>query len=87
MYKTEPLDPEKPFSPRIGMTERYSIEYMAKSAGISIEEFKARVDEELKIKDDLIKKYLDKGYTQEQAETTALRIMYTPGFSGQTFRD
>jgi len=46
-----------------------------------------RKDEEIKIKNDLIQKYLDKGYSQEQAETTAMRIMYIPGFSGPTFNN
>lgn len=30
---------------------------------------------------------MNKGYTAEQAETTAMRIMYIPGFSGPTFID
>ena len=75
------------FSPRRSLAERYSIEGMAKSRGMSVEEFKVSIDEEIKIKNDLIQKYLDKGYSQEQAETTAMRIMYIPGFSGPTFNN
>ena len=75
------------FSPRRSLAERYSIEGMAKSRGMSVEEFKVSIDKEIKIKNDLIQKYLDKGYSQEQAETTAMRIMYIPGFSGPTFNN
>jgi hypothetical protein len=60
---------------------------MAKSRGLSVEEFETSIKEELKIKKDLIQKYLDKGYTQEQAETTAFRILYIPSFGGGTFKD
>jgi hypothetical protein len=38
------------------------------------------------LKNELIQKYIDKGYTKEQAETTAMRIMYIEGFSGPTFK-
>lgn len=86
MKTTEPFN-EKEFAPRISLSERYSIEYMAKAEGLSIEEFKDRINEKIKIKNDLIKNYLNKGCTQEQAETMALRILYLPGFSGPTFKD
>lgn len=75
------------FTPKLNLAERYSIESMAKIEGLSIEEFTSRINEEIKIKNNLIKKYIDKGYTQEQAETTAFRILYIPGFSGPTFKD
>ena len=75
------------FSPKRSIADRYSIESMAKSQELSVEEFKIRIKEEFKIKNDLIQKYLDKGYTQEQAETTALRILYIPSFGGGTFKD
>jgi hypothetical protein len=77
----------KEFSPKRSMADRFSIESMAKSRGLSVEEFETSIKEELKIKKDLIQKYLDKGYTQEQAETTALRILYIPSFGGGTFKD
>ncbi len=75
------------FSPKRSIADRYSIESMAKSQGLSVEEFQTSIKEEFKIKNDLIQKYLDKGYTQEQAETTALRILYIPSFGGATFKD
>jgi len=68
------------FAPKRGLAERYSIESLAKSRGLSVEEFKASILEEREIKNGLIQKHLAKGYTQEQAETTALRILYIPGF-------
>ena len=67
------------FSPKIGIAKRYSIENMAASKGLSIEK--------LKIKNAIIQECIDKDYTQEQAETTALRILYIPGFGGGTFKD
>jgi len=75
------------FAPKRSLAERYSIESMAKSRGLSVEEFKASILEEHEIKNDLIQKYLAKGYTREQAETTALRILYIPDFGGGTFKD
>jgi hypothetical protein len=75
------------FAPKRGLAERYSIENMAKSRGLPVEEFKDSILEEHEIKNDLIQKYLAKGYTREQAETTALRILYIPDFGGGTFKD
>jgi hypothetical protein len=75
------------FAPKRNLAERYSIESMAESKGLSVEEFKASILKEHKMKNDLIQKYLDKGYTQEQAETTALRLLYIPCFGGGTFKD
>jgi hypothetical protein len=40
---------EEEFSPRRSLAERYSIEGMAKSRGMSVEEFKVSIDEEIKI--------------------------------------
>jgi hypothetical protein len=77
----------KEFSPKRSMSDRFSIESMAKSRGLSVEEFKISIEEEIKTKNDLVQKYLDKGYTQEQAETTALRILYIPSFGGGTFKN
>jgi hypothetical protein len=39
------------------------------------------------MKQDIIDKQLLKGWTQEQAETHALRCLYIDGFSGPTFKD
>lgn len=68
------------FAPRRNLSERYS------KNSFTDEELKL-AEERIRIKEKLIQKYLDKGYTQEQAKTTALRIMYIPGFSGPTFKD
>jgi len=42
-YKTEPFDTGKPFEPRKGLSIRYSIENIAKSAGLSVDDFKKSV--------------------------------------------
>jgi len=68
------------FEPIRNLSERYGKDSFAE------EELKL-AEECIRIKKELIQKYLDKGYTQEQAKTTALRIMYIPGFSGPTFKD
>ena len=75
------------FAPKRGLAERYSIESMSKSRGLSVEEFKASILKEHNIKNELIQEHIDKGYTQEQAEATALMILYIPGFSARKFKD
>ena len=67
------------FEPRKGLAERYS------KNSFSTEQIE-NAKNAIKLKDELIQKYLDKGYTQEQAETTSMRIMYIEGFSGPTFK-
>lgn len=71
--------------PKINLSERYSIKGMAKSRGISINEFKKQIIREEKIKYDLIQKYISKGYSVEQAELTTMRILCIPGFGGHIF--
>jgi len=68
------------FQPRKGLSERYS------KNSFSPEEIENAKDV-IKLKNELIQKYLDKGYTQEQAEVITYRVMYIPGFSGPTFVD
>lgn len=68
------------FAPKKSILERYGSQSLT-------DEDKKHLDELSKTKKDLIQKYLDKGYTQEQAENTVMRIMYIPGFSGPTFKD
>ena len=68
------------FEPRKRLSERYS------KNSFSPEEIENAKDA-IKLKDELIQKYLDKGYTQEQAEVITYRVMYIPGFSGPTFKD
>lgn len=68
------------FAPRRNISERYGTKSLTDR---DIELAK----ESIIIKKELIQKYIGKGYTEEQAETTAMRIMYIPGFSGPTFKD
>ena len=68
------------FESRKGLSERYS------KNSFSPEEIE-NAKNAIKLKDELIQKYLDKGYTQEQAEVMTYRVMYIPGFSGPTFKD
>lgn len=67
------------FEPRKGLAERYS------KNSFSTEQIE-NAKNAIKLKYELIQKYLDKGYTQEQAETASMRIMYIEGFSGPTFK-
>jgi hypothetical protein len=78
---------EDTFEPRKSISERYSLENMAKQRGMSVEDFKIEIDKQLKIKQDMINEQLLKGLTQEQAETHALRCLYIDGFYGLTFKD
>jgi hypothetical protein len=68
------------FAPKEGILERYGSQSLTN-------ELKQQLDELSRIKKELVQKYLNKGYTQEQAENTSMRIMYIPGFSGPTFKD
>lgn len=66
--------------PKMGIMTRYSTK--------TATEEKRRELEEIKIKKDrLIRSFLEKGYTQEQAETEALQCLYISGYSGPTFTD
>lgn len=67
------------FEPRKGLAERYS------KNSFSTEQIESAKNA-IKLKHELIQKYLDKGYTKEQAEIVAMRIMYIEGFSGPTFK-
>jgi hypothetical protein len=78
---------ENTFKPRKSISERYSLENMAKQRGMSVEEFEVEIHKQLKMKQDIIDKQLSKGWTQEQAETHALRCLYIDEFSGPTFKD
>jgi len=73
---------ENTFEPRKSISERYSLENMAKQRDMSVE-----IDKQLKMKQDIIDRQLSKGWTQEQSETHALRCLYIDGFSGPTFKD
>lgn len=69
----------KEFKPKKGLFKRY-VESIT-------DEDREMTKQCIKMKEELIQKYLDKGMTQEQAETTTMRVMYLPGFAGPTFRD
>jgi len=75
---------ENEFKP-IPISGRYSLAAIAENYGMTIEELKGEVERLRIIKRDLTNKQLDKGWTQEQAETYAMRCMYISGFSGPTF--
>lgn len=77
---------ENTFEPRKSISERYSLENMAKQRGITIEDFKLEIDKQLKMKQNIIDEQLSKGWTQDQAETHAMRCLYIDGFSGQIFK-
>lgn len=78
---------ENTFEPFKSISERYSLENMAKDRGMSVEEFKIEIDKQFKITEDMINEQLLKGMTQEQAETHTLMCLYIDGFSGPTFKD
>lgn len=78
---------ENTFEPRKSISERYSLENMAKQRGMSVKAFKIEIDKKLKMKQDMIDEQLSKGLTQEQAESHVMRCLYIAGFSGPTFRD
>jgi len=78
---------ENTFKPRKSISERYSLENMAKHRDMSVEEFKVEIDKQLKMKQDIIDKQLSKGWTQEQSERHALLCLYIDGFSGPTFKN
>jgi hypothetical protein len=69
----------KEFKPKKSLSKRYA-------ESITDEDRKI-VKQRIKMKEELIQKYLDKGMAREQAETTAMRVMYIPGFAGPTFKD
>ena len=68
------------FAPKKGILERYSSQSLTNKD-------RHKLDELSRTKKELVQKYLNEGYTQEQAENTVMRIMYMPGFSGPTFKD
>jgi len=75
------------FLPRIPLTERYSLENMAKQAGLSVKAFKAKIGKQIKIRQAMIDKQILNGLTPEQAETHVMWCLYIDGFSGPTFKD
>jgi hypothetical protein len=76
----ENITNEGPFEPRKKISERYG------SKNFTDEQVK-HANELTEAKNNLIKKYIEKGYTKDEAEITAMMILYIPGFSGPTFKD
>ena len=78
---------EQEFVPRKSIAKRYSLENIAKERGLTVEEFKLEIDNQLKMKQEMIDEQIKKGLTPEQVKTHVMRRLYIPGFSGPTFRD
>ncbi len=77
----------KEFKPKRNLKERYSIEGLAKSRGMTVDELTETLyvfEEERK---KILEKYRKKGMTYEQANRMTMLEMYIPGFSGPTFKD
>ena len=87
MKLTEQLKEGEEFAPRKSLSERYSLENMAKQRELSVQAFKVEIDKQLKVRQDMIDEQISKGLTQEQAETHVMRCLYIAGFSGPTFKD
>ena len=52
------------------------LENIAKDAGQTFEEFKKSVVEHTNMKNEMINKYVDRGYTLGHATSTVIRILY-----------
>ena len=75
------------FKPKRNLKERYSIEGLAKSRGMTVDELTETLyvfEEERK---KILEKYRKKGMTYEQADRMTMLEMYIPGFAGPTFKD
>lgn len=70
----------KKFEPRKGLAERYG------TNSLTAEDNK-EIKKAVKMKESLVQKYLNRGYSQEQAEAMAMAVMYIAGFSGPTFKN
>jgi hypothetical protein len=77
----------KEFKPKSNIKERYSLEGIAKSSGISVDEL---IEGHYAFKEErrkILEKYRKKGMTYEQANRMTMLEMYIPGFDGPTFKD
>ncbi len=77
----------KEFKPKRNIKERYSLEGIAKSRGISVDEL---IEGHYAFKEErrnILEKYRKKGMTYEQANRMTMLEMYIPGFAGPTFKD
>ncbi len=75
MKLTEKIKDGEEFAPKIGIEERYSLENMGKSEGMTVDEFleNNRLREEYKQK--CIKSFMDNGMDREGAELQTMRKM------------
>jgi hypothetical protein len=77
----------KEFKPKRNLKERYSIEGLAKSRGMTVDELTETLYVFKEERKKLLEKYRKKGMTYEQADRMTMLEMYIPGFAGPTFKD
>ena len=75
------------FKPKRNLRERYSIEGLAKSRGMTVDELTETLYVFEEDRKKILEKYRKKGMTYEQANRMTMLEMYMPGFSGPTFKD
>jgi len=75
------------FKPKGKLKERYSLEGIAKSRGITVDELTEQIALKEAMRRKILEKYLKKGMTYEQADRMTMLEMYIPGFAGPTFKD
>ena len=75
------------FKPKRNLKERYSIEGLAKSRGMTVDELTETLYVFKEERKKILEKYRKKGMTYEQADRMTMLEMYIPGFSGPTFKD
>jgi len=75
------------FKPKRKLKERYSLEGIAKSRGITVDELTEQHYAFQEERRKILEKYRKKGMTYEQADRMTMLEMYIPGFAGPTFRD
>ena len=80
------MDKEE-FKPKRKLKERYSLEGIAKSRGITVDELTEQIALKEAMRRKILEKYRKKGMTYEQADRMAMLEMYIPGFAGPTFKD
>ncbi len=77
----------KEFKPKRNLKERYSIEGLAKSRGMTVDELTETLYVFKEERKKILEKYRKKGMTYEQADRMTILEMYIPGFAGPTFKD
>ena len=75
------------FKPKRNLRERYSIEGLAKSRGMTVDELTETLYVFEEDRKKILEKYRKKGMTYEQANRMTMLEMYIPGFAGPTFKD